>query len=60
MTGLSRTMSGIDWLAIFNDLMGAFMTILGVALIVMVASGFTLALVIGVRKAIQAFKDGEI
>ena len=60
MTSLSRTMSGIDWLAIFNDLMGVFMTILGVALIVMVAGGFTLATVIAVRKAIQAFKYGEI
>ena len=60
MTSLSRTMTGIDWLAIFNDIMGVLMTILGVAMIVMVAGGFTLGTVIAVRKAIQALKNGEI
>lgn len=55
----TRTISGIDWLALSNDIMGLFLAVLGCGLVAVAIGGFLLIAVFGVRMAINFFKGGE-
>lgn len=55
----TRTISGIDWLALSNDIMGLFLAVLGCGLVAVAIGGFLLMAVFGVRMAIKFFKGGE-
>ena len=51
----TRTISGIDWLALSNDLMGLFLAVLGCGLVALAVVSFLLIISIAIRKAIKFF-----
>lgn len=56
----TRTLSGVDWAALSNDIMGLLMAVLGCGLITLAIGGFLFVALFGIRMAIKSFKDGEL
>lgn len=55
----TRSLVGVDWVAVSNDLMGLFMAVLGCGLVALAIGGFLFVALFGLRMAVNFFKGGD-